>query len=134
MNEVSRMSSNAKRMPEINLEDFERRLRAAGSAPGAVEDPLEELTRLVNTIASERPAPEDRVVEIASARPARPLPAAAAPAPAPVVEPELELEPEYIPEADPTPATLPASVTEPPLLRAGFEETPEPSAEGIELA
>ena len=48
------MSANAVRMPEINLEEFERRLRAAGDSAETVDDPLEELTRLVSSIASQR--------------------------------------------------------------------------------
>ena len=68
------MSSNARRMPEINLEDFERKLRAAGSGQGGVEDPLEELTRLVNTIANERPR-DERIVDFTTVRPTpRPAP------------------------------------------------------------
>ena len=59
--------SKGRMAPEINLEEFERRLRAAGTQQSAVEDPLEELTRLVNTIATERPRGE-KVVEIAAAR------------------------------------------------------------------
>jgi len=48
------MSANAVRMPEINLEEFERRLRAAGASADNVDDPLEELTRLVSSISSQR--------------------------------------------------------------------------------
>lgn len=48
------MSANAVRMPEINIEEFERRLRAAGAGADTVEDPLEELTRLVGSISSQR--------------------------------------------------------------------------------
>ena len=45
--------SNLKPKPaaEINLEEFERRLRAAAAPQAGVEDPLAELTRLVDTIA-----------------------------------------------------------------------------------
>ncbi len=60
--------SKGRTVPEINLEEFERRLRAAGTQQGAVEDPLEELTRLVNTIASDRPRGGERVVDIAATR------------------------------------------------------------------
>lgn len=42
-------STPNKNIPEINLDEFERRLRAGGAAPGP-EDPLAELTRLVNMI------------------------------------------------------------------------------------
>jgi hypothetical protein len=68
------MSSNVKRVHEVNLEDFERRLRAAGSAQGAIEDPLEELTRLVNTISTERPQADERASDVSPARVPRSLP------------------------------------------------------------
>jgi len=42
--------SSAKIVPEINLDEFERRLRAAGAPPAGAEDPLAELTRLVNAV------------------------------------------------------------------------------------
>jgi SPOR domain len=38
--------------PQVNLDEFERRLRAAGSSPSAHEDPLRELARLVGSDAS----------------------------------------------------------------------------------
>jgi hypothetical protein len=41
------MSDSALRAPSINLDEFERRLRAAGSFGGAQEDPLAELSRLL---------------------------------------------------------------------------------------
>ena len=59
--------AKSKAISEVNLEEFERRLRAAGAPQAGVEDPLSELTRLVNTIAAERPRTE-KVVDIASAR------------------------------------------------------------------
>ena len=34
-------------VPQVNLDEFERRLRAAGASAGAQEDPLDELARLV---------------------------------------------------------------------------------------
>ena len=117
------MSSNAKRVPEINLEDFERRLRAAGSGQGAVEDPLEELTRLVNTIAAERtPAPEERVVDLPTTRATRAAPLAR---PKPAPEPEIEFEP---PPPDPRPAApfvaseASSPRAEAPLLRPSLED------------
>ena len=79
----------------INLEEFERRLRMAGAAASSVEDPLEELTRLVNTISAER-TQDDKVVSLAQARlgriePQAPSMAPAAPAPAqPGDEPAAE--------------------------------------------
>jgi len=41
------MSVSGSRSAEINLEEFERRLRAAGAQPESLEDPLFELARLV---------------------------------------------------------------------------------------
>ena len=37
-------------VPEINLDEFEKRLRAAGAPSAGAEDPLAELTRLVNAV------------------------------------------------------------------------------------
>ncbi len=45
--------STAKIVPEINLDEFERRLRSAGATQSGAEDPLAELTRLVNMISRE---------------------------------------------------------------------------------
>ena len=42
------MSVSGSRSAEINLEEFERRLRAAGAQPAGLEDPLFELARLVD--------------------------------------------------------------------------------------
>jgi hypothetical protein len=42
--------SPAKVVPEINLDEFEKRLRAAGAPSAGSEDPLAELTRLVNSV------------------------------------------------------------------------------------
>ena len=44
------MNSNARIVPEINLDEFERRLRSAGAPQEGMEDPLAELTRLVDMI------------------------------------------------------------------------------------
>src|SRR5271166_47650 len=41
------MSVSGSRSAEINLDEFERRLRAAGAQPAGLEDPLFELARLV---------------------------------------------------------------------------------------
>jgi len=41
------MSDTALRAPSINLDEFERRLRATGSLGGVQEDPLAELARLL---------------------------------------------------------------------------------------
>jgi hypothetical protein len=45
-------------VPEINLDEFERRLRSTGAPPEAVEDPLAELTRLVDMISQDGGAPQ----------------------------------------------------------------------------
>ena len=56
--------SPVKIVPEINLDEFERRLRAAGAPSAGSEDPLAELTRLVNSVhadarrAARAPLPE----------------------------------------------------------------------------
>jgi hypothetical protein len=42
--------SPGKIVPEINLDEFEKRLRAAGAPSAGSEDPLAELTRLVNSV------------------------------------------------------------------------------------
>jgi len=42
--------SPGKVVPEINLDEFEKRLRAAGAPSAGSEDPLAELTRLVNSV------------------------------------------------------------------------------------
>ena len=41
------MSGSALMAPQVNLDEFERRLCAAGSPVGPQEDPLDELARLV---------------------------------------------------------------------------------------
>ncbi len=45
--------SGSRAAVEINLDEFERRLRAAGAQPAGLEDPLFELARLVE---ASRPA------------------------------------------------------------------------------
>jgi hypothetical protein len=42
--------SPGKIVPEVNLDEFEKRLRAAGAPSAGSEDPLAELTRLVNSV------------------------------------------------------------------------------------
>ncbi len=49
---------STKIVPEINLDEFERRLRSTGAPFDAVEDPLAELTRLVDMISQEGGAPQ----------------------------------------------------------------------------
>src|SRR5476649_2877410 len=56
------MSSSALMVPpQVNLDEFERRLRAAGSPVGPQEDPLDELARLVG-LDSRESRPPQRVV------------------------------------------------------------------------
>ena len=51
--------SALKVVPQVNLDEFERRLRAAGAPAGAQEDPLDELARLVGLDANAgKPAAE----------------------------------------------------------------------------
>ena len=50
------MSVSGSRSADMNLDEFERRLRAAGSCRLGVEDPLYELARLVE---ASWPAPPD---------------------------------------------------------------------------
>jgi hypothetical protein len=45
--------SSAGKVPEINLEEFERRLRSAGAATSGADDPLAELAQLVKMISQE---------------------------------------------------------------------------------
>jgi hypothetical protein len=74
--------------PSVNIEEFERRLRATGSLGAVHDDPLAELARLLS--ADDEPPP--------------PKPVAA---PAAVVEPTPEPEPEMAPvEAQPAPPPL----------------------------
>src|SRR5271169_656699 len=61
------MSNSALRAPSINLDEFERRLRATGSLGGAQEDPLAELSRLLGI---EEPGEEHSHSEERSASPA----------------------------------------------------------------
>ncbi len=107
---------------EINLEEFERRLRAATSPPG-VEDPLAELTRLVDTIAAERPA-SDNVLSLTGNRLPKAEPLAAAPARRP--EPPRRADPPpVISIAPPAPRELRPTAplrSEAPMLRASFQE------------
>jgi hypothetical protein len=111
--------SNAKPKPvaEINLEEFERRLRASAAPQAGVEDPLAELTRLVDSIGFER-TPSERALDLSrAARPAPPPP------PRAESRPELRLAPP--PEA-PKPAPAPLPVIEPPPRVLKAPEPPPP--------
>ncbi|HYA74350.1 MAG TPA: hypothetical protein VEF36_14455, partial [Roseiarcus sp.] len=59
--------STAKIVPDINLDEFERRLRSAGATQSGAEDPLAELTRLVNMISRDNNK-GDAVVQVPEAR------------------------------------------------------------------
>ena len=118
-------SAKSRAISEINLEEFERRLRAAGAPQAGVEDPLSELTRLVNTIAAERPRNE-KVVDIASARmpKSEPFPSA------PQVEtqaPSRSLERAAAPP--PVVEVSPIVNDSAPRLRASFDEAAAPIVE-----
>jgi SPOR domain len=69
-----KMSDSALRAPSINLDEFERRLRAAGSLGGAQEDPLAELSRLLGL---EEPSEEHPVAQAHPASPSANLGASA---------------------------------------------------------
>ena len=146
-------SAKSKSISEIDLEEFERRMRVVRAPQAGVEDPLSELTRLVNTIAAERPQTE-KVVDIASARmlksepfpnahqlqrgtqapslrdgAAPPPPPVAQPAPAPVAPAARVMPAARVlkPAAAAAPATLPNRAAA--MLRASFDETPVPVVE-----
>jgi len=68
VNEDEMSISGSRAAIDINLDEFERRLRIAGTSPGYVEDPLSELARLVDEarpVASQvqQPKPRTEVVE-----------------------------------------------------------------------
>jgi hypothetical protein len=107
--------STAKIVPEINLDEFEKRLRAAGAPSGGAEDPLAELTRLVNAVhADARRAARAQQVE------------------PPVALPQAQAEPEMAPPlfaaglrpafAEPEPDTDYAAGEAPALQAPAFAE------------
>src|SRR5271168_4579378 len=115
-----------KPVAEINLEEFERRLRASVTTQAGVEDPLAELTRLVDTIGLER-SPSERALEYGRA----PRPA---PAPQPVVEapprtaaPAVELR-----APPPSPMELRAPPSAPPPVELRAAPPPPPPAPELE--
>src|SRR5271156_2287261 len=106
-----------KPVAEINLEEFERRLRASVAPQAGVEDPLAELTRLVDTIGLER-SPSERALEygraprpaptpqpVVEGRPPAPAPVDCRPPPAPPAA-ELRAPPPAPPPAPPEPDLL----------------------------
>jgi hypothetical protein len=111
-------------MPEINLDEFERRLRAAGSPSAAGEDPLAELTRLVNSVhADARRAARTPQPEPADGEPAATLPPAFGADPGPAF---AETEADADDAADASSSLMSAS-TEPAPMRGsrgwGFKVT-----------
>jgi hypothetical protein len=65
--------SALKVVPQVNLDEFERRLRAAGAPAGAHEDPLDELARLVGLdVNAGKPAGDSRGVASATQAPQAP--------------------------------------------------------------
>lgn len=133
--------SNLKPKPaaEINLEEFERRLRAAAAPQAGVEDPLAELTRLVDTIGFER-TPSERALEATrSPRLALKAPAPrAVPAPPALVAPPAPKAPPPPVEDSFDPETAFAAEAQ-PNLRPSFDEVedsdafapPPPSSEDV---
>jgi hypothetical protein len=85
-------ASGSRATDEINLDEFERRLRAAGAQQARAEDPLAELSRLVEFshmgISNGEPAPR-RAAEPAAAR-AEPLPSIQAAPLRPTLDDEVE--------------------------------------------
>jgi len=99
-----------KPVAEINLEEFERRLRASVAPQAGVEDPLAELTRLVDTIGLER-SPSERALEYGRA-----------PRPAPTPQPVVEVRP-----------PAPAPVVRAPSAPAVELRAPPPAPPAVEL-
>jgi len=115
--------STAKIVPEINLDEFEKRLRAAGAPSAGAEDPLAELTRLVNAVhADARRAARGPQAEAAAKLPSVSEAQEVPPPPAPPVRPApppVKAQPSLKPPAPPAFAAG---------LRPAFAE-PEPEAE-----
>ncbi len=106
--------STAKIVPEINLDEFERRLRSAGATQSGAEDPLAELTRLVNMISRENRG--DGAAEPPQAH----TPKAESFAPAANDEPGARFE------SGSSQAPYGESNREPPQAPPGFDSAPPP--------
>ena len=110
--------SGAKPAAQINLDEFERRLRAAGTQQANSEDPLAELAKLLDT--SPQPAPSGARARPptsgeGSANRSEPVaPRKADPVPPAVLRPAL----------DPVPDPQPQSVAEPQSAPLEEFETP----------
>src|SRR5579883_883692 len=113
------MSETARRAtPSVNIDEFERRLRATGSLGAAQDDPLAELARLLG--AEESPARPDEAPEV---KPAAPSPEPEAPTPQPLLRPAPRVDAAYgqvvnvdfsAQPAGPSPAEPPPLLAEPP--------------------
>ncbi len=107
--------SSAKIVPEINLDEFERRLRSAGASPSVAEDPLAELTRLVNMISLDS-GKRDPVDEASQAHmpKAAGFPPAANDAPVARFEPRASRPRDAAAGREPPPAPLLGEAVRPP--------------------
>jgi hypothetical protein len=114
--------SNAKIIPDVNLDEFERRLRSGGATPSPAEDPLAELTRLVNMISRDK-GKGDPVDE----SPKAPMPKAAGLPPPANDAPVARFEPRE--------GQTPGGVAEPEPPRAPLlgEAAPSPGGSPAEL-
>jgi hypothetical protein len=128
-------SPRPKPVAEINLEEFERRLRASVATQAGVEDPLAELTRLVDTIGLER-SPSERALDYGRApRPApAPQPVVEAPprAPAPTVERRAPPAPPPVELRAPTPSPVELRTPPPPPVELRTPPPPPPAAPELE--
>lgn len=116
------MSETARRAtPSVNIDEFERRLRATGSLGAAQDDPLAELARLLG--AEEPPTRSDEAPEV---KPAAPPPEPEAPPP-PLLRPASRVDAAQgqVVNVDFSAQTAVASPAEPPPLLA----EPPPYAE-----
>ena len=107
--------SSAKIVTEINLDEYERRLRSAGASPSVAEDPLAELTRLVNMISLDS-GKRDPVDEASQAHmpKAAGFPPAANDAPVARFEPRASRPRDAAAGREPPPAPLLGEAVRPP--------------------
>jgi hypothetical protein len=107
--------STAKIVPEINLDEFEKRLRAAGAPSAGAEDPLAELTRLVNAVhADARRAARGPQTEASAALPSVDEAPEVVPPPAPPARAE---PPSFKPQPS---LKAPQPSTAPPVFASGL--------------
>jgi hypothetical protein len=130
--------NNARPKPvaEVNLEEFERRLRASAAPQAGVEDPLAELSRLVDAIGFER-TPSERALEASRPAPKPDVRLATSQEPPRQEPPRQAPPPQAKVEIEPPPAPPPLIDAE-PALRPSFDpedidsnafEPPAPSLE-----